>query len=82
MLKMKASMETEAYIGANGHFVIKQKDYCDEDHIVLLSYEQAMAIVDYIQKNEHELKDVWNNSIESDFDLKPLESKQNALDLG
>lgn len=79
MLKMKASMETEAYIGANGHFVIKQKDSFDEDAVILLSYEQAVEIASYIQSNVDELKEAWNNSVEEASDLKPLEEKQKPL---
>ena len=73
MLKMKATMETEAYVGSNGHFVIRQKDSFDEDAIVLLSYDQAMAMAEYIQANMAELLEAWNNSVEESNDMTPLQ---------
>lgn len=77
-LKMKATMETEAYIGAGSYFVIKQKDPYDEDTMVLLSYDQAMSIAEYIMANKDEIKEAWNNAIDAEDDFQPLESPPEA----
>lgn len=77
-LKMKATMETEAYIGAGCYFVIKQKDPYDEDTTVLLSYDQAMSIAEYIMANKDEIKEAWNSAIDAEDDFQPLESSSEA----
>ena len=62
MLKMKSTFETESYIGGKGYLVIKQLDYPNEESMILLSYEQALSVVEYIIENKDELKNAWNCS--------------------
>ena len=62
MLKMKATFETEAFIGGEGYLVITQKDYPEEDSNILLSYEQAILVAEYIMQNKDDLKCAWNDS--------------------
>lgn len=66
MLTMKPTMKTQTFIGGHGYLVIKQINYPDDDANILLSYEQAMLLSEYILQNKDDLKEAWNESKEEE----------------
>jgi len=65
MLKMKQAYEVEIYISKDGYLAFKQEDtFPNEDcSLVLLSYEQALVLRDYLPKLIAEQEAIWGGGV-------------------
>ena len=73
MLKMKQAYPVEIYISEPGYIAFKQEraDWPDqENNLVLLSYEQALILKDYLPQLMASQEEAWNGGLEEkDADL-------------
>lgn len=65
MLKMKQAYEVEIYISEQGYLAFKQEDtFPNEDcNLVLLSYEQALVLRDYLPKLIEQQEEAWGGGV-------------------
>lgn len=66
MLKMKDAVACEIYVSDTGYLVFKQEGSWpnDEQSIVMLSYEQALILRDYMPKLIEQQEQLWNGGLE------------------